>query len=181
MNFESRTTIQSTLPAFEGVSFTVHTLNEPRRMKARLALADTSRRLREIAAQATAAVGGKSLEDPTKFSPEEMAAFLPFSERSGDIWAADVVPAWIRALLISVQGLTIDGKPATVESFIEDGPAALYAEVARHITNEAGLTKRELGESEPPSTSSAQADGRMNDSSATPAGAAATSTSETAV
>jgi len=174
MNFESRNTIPSKLPGFEGVSFTVHKLNEPRRMKARLALADTSARLREIATEATAAVGGKTLNDPSKFTPEELARFLPFSERSGDIWSAEIVPAWMRALLVSVSGLTIDGKPATVESFIEDGPRDLYNEVASHITNEAGLTERERGESAPSTTSSAQADGRMNDTSAKPADAAET-------
>ncbi len=45
--------------------------------------------------------------------------------------------------LIAILGLTIDGKPATVESLINNGPEELTEEVMERIRIELGLTEQE--------------------------------------
>lgn len=48
-------------------------------------------------------------------------------------------PEWVRWGLKSIEGLVIDGEPATVETMIQDGPRPLYKLIAAEIQKAAGL------------------------------------------
>jgi hypothetical protein len=163
MNFESQVTRKSDLPDFSDVSFTVHKLTEGRRLKIRLSLAEPNRRLRDLMAEKEAAEG--------KPPAEQLAIYTRVLADMQDVIDDQITPVWVRGLLVSIDGLTINGEPATVEALIEEGPRDLYREIAGVIGKEVGLTEKERGESAPPTTSNAQEDGRMNDTSAPPADA----------
>jgi hypothetical protein len=49
----------------------------------------------------------------------------------------------IRAALAQIEGLRIGGKPATVESLLEDGPDELAYEIAEAIADESFLNEEE--------------------------------------
>lgn len=181
MNFEPEFTLASVLPAykdldnhppclpdertpnpdFKGVSFTIHQLTEGRRLKARLVIADVNLQIRQLMQEQEEAAQLKD-DDEVK---------IALNRRIGldiqDLVSDKLTPIWVRTLLVSVNGLTIKGKPATVESLIESGPPDLYNEISQHIKVAAGMTEKARGESAPPTTSNAQADGRISDSSAT--------------
>lgn len=163
MNFSSTNTISSKLPEFAGVSFTLRILNEPRRLKARLQVADINRRMRELREEAAEAVGTELTPEAIKtWGDREQKIFEPFGERTSLIYESEVLPVWTKLLLVSVNGLEIDGQPATIASFLEEGPGPLQRELAVIVGQEAGLTPREQGESAPPTTSKEPADGRPN-------------------
>lgn len=162
MNFESRITRASKLPGFDGVSFTLNKMTEGRRIKLRLQVAEKSAKLRELGERA------RALDD------QNGQEALQILEQINSLMVDEIDPVYVRWGLKSIDGLEIDGKPATPELLIEDGPPELYREILAAINEAAGLTERQRGESEPPTTSGAQADGRMSDSSAEPADAPAT-------
>ena len=164
MNFASKVTHQST--TCEGVSFTIKKLSEGLRMKLRLALADANAKLRDLATEEAASVGAPDAE--------RLGLLSRISTDVRDLMNDVLAPAWVRALLVSIDGLTIDEAPATPETLISDGPRELYREVVAAVQAEFGLTERERGESAPPTTSSAQVDGRTSDTSADAVDAPAT-------
>ena len=88
-------------------------------------------------------------------------------------------PEWVRWGVKSIEGLEIDGQPATVETLIQDGPRELYSLIAAEIQRAAGLSGVESGESAPRITSGESADTRMNGSTAEPAGEKGTTSPET--
>lgn len=49
----------------------------------------------------------------------------------------------IRAALIGIEGLSIDGQPATVASVMESGPESLAREIAEAIAEESSLNEHE--------------------------------------
>ncbi len=159
MNFDSRITLPSSLPEFAGVKFTFNKMTEGRRIKLRLAMADYHAKLREITDQAS-----KIMED----TPEDALKAFVLHQKVSEIVSDQINPMWVRWGLKSIDGLTIDGEPATVESLIESGPPELYAEIADAIKSASGLNEQQRGESGPLTTSGAQADGRMSDTSAAP-------------
>ena len=86
----------------------------------------------------------------------------------------EILPVFVKHLLVSVDGLEIDGVPATPETAIESGPPELFAEIAKAVKHEMGLDEQESGNSEPLSTSSARVDGETPSSSAASASVAET-------
>ena len=170
-NFDPETTIASTLPQYQdpngltiedpnfaGVSFTIHRLTDGKRLKLRLDLAKEHARIRELMAEKNAA--------GTLPADQQVAVYARVSEELDAIVQDSITPARFRALVSSVQNLTIKGKPATPALLFESGPPELCEEIVKALDKQAGLTEKEKGESELPTTSSALADGQTSSSSA---------------
>ena len=164
MNFQSRITVQSALPGYEDVSFTLNKMTEGRRIKLRVKLADAGAKLREALAEA---------EDIKEQGGAKAAEAL--FEKVKAMVDDEITPAWVRWGLHQIAGLSIDDAPATVESLIEAGPRELYSEIVYAIKKEAGLTDTQQGESELPTTSDELVDGQKNSTSADLADSKATS------
>ena len=49
----------------------------------------------------------------------------------------------IRAALIQIEGMTIDGEPANTENLLESGPEDLAHEIAQAVANESFLSEDE--------------------------------------
>jgi hypothetical protein len=176
MKYTSTITHQSkTDPA---ISFTVRHLTEGRRIKISLQLADKydkidtiragvseiAERVKPLLAQAKADGSDVLSNNP------DMADLTRKHRQMQSVERDEIIPTFVRALLVSVDGLEIDGAPATVESMIESGPPDLYAEIAKAVKHEMGMDEQETGNSEPLSTSTVQADGGTQITSAeTPA------------
>ncbi len=75
-------------------------------------------------------------------------------------------PALIRWALVSIEGLVIDGAPATAETLVESGPEDVVSEIVAEIRKLIGLSPEERKNSELPTTSGALADGQTSNSSA---------------
>ena len=161
MNFDPEITIESALPEFAGVAFTIHQFTEGKRLKIRMALADSNARIRDLMVE--------KLSTDTLPEDERAASYARIISEMQELVDDKINPTWVRNLLMSVQGMTIKGQPVTPELLIDSGPRVLFQEIVKAIRKEAGLTEQERGEVAPPTTSSAQADGRMNSSSATTA------------
>jgi len=79
----------------------------------------------------------------------------PARETETAVVAAEIGAAELRWGLEGVEGLEIDGAPATPETLLENGPEPLVMEILAAIRHEAGLDEEERKNSEPPSTSCA--------------------------
>jgi hypothetical protein len=100
------------------------------------------------------------------FPDEDAKAFLKAQEDL-ERFDQDVMhPAVLRWGLASIEGLAIDGAPATVESLLDGGPPELVEEISKEITRVMRLSAVEAKNSESPTTSGAVADGATNDSTA---------------
>ena len=68
-------------------------------------------------------------------------------ETAGDIEAAQlqarIDEQAIRTGLLNIEGMSIDGRAATVESLIDSGPESLAREIAEAIAEETSLTEDE--------------------------------------
>jgi hypothetical protein len=77
----------------------------------------------------------------------EEAFHRAHQEAASDISAAElqcrIDERVIRAALIRIEGLSIDGEPGTVESLIESGPESLVREVSEAIAEESSLSEDE--------------------------------------
>jgi hypothetical protein len=69
--------------------------------------------------------------------------------------AAEIDGVHLRWGVEAIDGLEIDGAPATVDSLIETGPEELVREILAAVRHETGLDEDERKNSEPPSTSCA--------------------------
>ncbi len=61
----------------------------------------------------------------------------------GAVMAAEIERAYLEWGLIGVEGLEIDGSPATPRALIEAGPVDLAMEILARIKSECGLTEEE--------------------------------------
>jgi hypothetical protein len=118
MDYESERTIEST--AEPGVRFTIARMSFGRRM-------ELIRRIRDLAGRAEHLRAGDD-------SNEKLEAAL---------LATEVERLYLTWGLLKVDGLTIDGQPATPESIIARGPEGLCREMASAIRAECGLTEEE--------------------------------------
>jgi hypothetical protein len=81
----------------------------------------------------------------------EIGRKAEFLEASGDanekmdaaVMAAEIDRAYLEWGLTGVEGLEIDGSPATLMSLIESGPVEIAAEMLAKIKRECGLTDDE--------------------------------------
>jgi hypothetical protein len=130
MTYESTKQVDSSECA--GVRFTVYRMSFGRRL-------ELTRRVRELLGKLefVRAGQGGSAEDAE-------AALL----------AGEIDREYTRWGLASLEGLEIDGQPATPEDLIEKGPEGLVGEVLAAIRREAGLDGEERKNSASHSTSS---------------------------
>lgn len=140
MNLDSKKKLTSTTPGFEEVVFTLKKMSEGRRSKLKLSQADAIGRIRtlmvEVNALLPAVEGGE-------VSPLDNAKAQTLYDSVNLTVETEINPSWIRWGLDKIEGLNIDGEPATVESFIENAPSDLFTEVLTAIRNEAELSPEE--------------------------------------
>jgi len=80
----------------------------------------------------------------------------PVDETEAALLAGEIDRVYVRWGLAAVEGLEIDGKPATAEQLVENGPEDLVAEVLALVRKEAGLSEEELKNSASHSTSTTE-------------------------
>lgn len=118
MNYESTTTVQSTVAA--AVSFTIRRMSFGRRI-------ELTQRVRELAHKID------FLEAGGDFKGKLDSALL----------LGEVEKLYLHWGLRAVHGLRIDGQEATVETVVTDGPEDLCKEMVSAIKRECGLTEEE--------------------------------------
>ncbi len=57
--------------------------------------------------------------------------------------ASEIDRAYVRWGLAAVEGIEIDGKPASPETLLDAGPEDLVTEILEHVRREAGLSEEE--------------------------------------
>ena len=130
MIYKSTVTVEST--ECPGVRFTIRRMSFGRRLELARNVRDKLGRLEFL----SAGEEGKA--------EEAEAALL----------ACEIDRQYAEWGLASVEGLEIDGKPATPQSLLDGGPESLVTEVLEAIYREAGLSGEERKNSESHSTSS---------------------------
>lgn len=118
MNYSSRLRKQSA--AFPGVSFEVRRVSLGRRI-------ELSKQIRELSARMDFAGAG------TSFSEKLEASSL----------GLEIERLYLQWGIESIDGLTIDGEPATADLVIEKGPENLYREMVEAVRHECGLSEEE--------------------------------------
>ena len=116
--YESVISIES--KAVRGVRFTIHRVSFGRRM-------DLSRRVRELSRKAEFLEAGTEMHEKIEAS----------------ILAQEIDAMYLRWGLLSIEGLIIDGEPATAVRLLERGPEALTREVVSAIKEQCGLSEPE--------------------------------------
>ena len=106
--------------SLSGVRYRIARLSLGRRI-------ELARRIREIGRKVEFLAGGG---DPR----EKLAAA---------VLAGEIERAYLEWGLLEVDGLAIDGEPASPESLIEKGPMELAAEIVERIKAECGLSESE--------------------------------------
>jgi hypothetical protein len=109
----------SKLPGFEGVSFR---LKDPRLWTWLYCYA--------VENAITKANGLVSAQDR---QTKDSARYKQLGDEAELVVRKELWPSLLRFGLHSIEGLEIDGEPATVESLIESGPPELFAEILREI------------------------------------------------
>lgn len=178
MNYITKKRIES--KACPGVAFTVRTLSEGRRieisMKAGELLAeiDMLRRQAAVVGQKAAALlddarvalqAGDSGRLAAIAANEDVAEATRLGNRIRSLERDQVFPLYVAALLASVDGLEIDGSPATAAQWREY-PPELYSEIVAAVRLEIGLTGDESGNSQSPGTSHAGEAGQTSNTTA---------------
>ena len=132
MNLTGTITHQS--EALPGVSFTVRRLNYIARAERDLSMLEDRARINAIIRRMEPLCDGGKIErdddgrvsNITKGREHE---FRPLDNEHAMIHQNRIVPAYIRAGLLSVEGIEIEGAVATVESLLKHAPDALLDEV----------------------------------------------------
>lgn len=118
MDYESCRTIDSKYRP--GVSFTIHRMSFERRV-------ELTRRIRELAQKFEYLEAGKEPRDQIE------AALL----------ATEIDTVYLRWGLKGIEGLNLDGNPATPERLVAAGPEDLCREAIEAIKAECGLSEAE--------------------------------------
>jgi hypothetical protein len=116
--YQSHLTFQSA--SIPGVSFTVLRMSFGRRM-------DLFRKIRELSGSL------QYLECSADFREQVEASLL----------GQEIENLYLRWGLVSVEGLSIDGEPANLETLIESGPESLSREIVSAIKVQCGLSPDE--------------------------------------
>lgn len=142
--------------ASPGVRYAIRTLNEISRARRDLKLIEARARLSALASElermpdpdgelarirATAADRGCELSDDERDRIDEVESDpatgtirvkrLRLRHEIDLLVSLELKPAYIRAGLVAIEGLEIDGKPATVETVLESGGDELIEEIYR--------------------------------------------------
>jgi len=108
------------------------------------------------------------------FPDDKLRRWAELSAAIRRIEKRELEPAAMRVVVVSIEGLEIDGQPAGIEELLEDGPDQLRGEIAREVKRELGLLAEEAENLSSPSTSAAAVDGAGSSGSAAAAGSSAT-------
>ena len=116
---------------------------------------------------------------------EEIGGYTAFAKAQADVFQElinSLYPAYIRWGLAEVQGLNIDGKPATAESILDAGDERLVAELGSEIQRLIRLGPDETLGFKQPTTSGAAVEGQTSTdpSTALPANGASGTSAATA-
>lgn len=106
--------------AAPGVRFAIHRISFGRRM-------ELSRRVRELSRKAEFLAAGTEIDEKIE----------------ANILAQEIDAMYLQWGLISVEGLTIDGEPASCEQLLEKGPEGLVREIVSAIRAQCGLSEEE--------------------------------------
>lgn len=136
-----------------GCSFTVRTLNTIQRARrdstvsaARLTYTQAHAEL-ETLRKSYIGEGGSAEERIERYKalkPEQRVRLDDLMDQERRIYEEKILPAEVKAALLSIIGLEIDGEAiTTAEAFLETAPDELLAEVHDQCINSSGLTEEE--------------------------------------
>jgi len=114
------------------------------------------------------------LEAMRKIDPADWGRLITINNEVDKIGRLEITPKWVRAGLLSVKGLTVDGKEAGVSEFLEHASDAAFDEVSDRIRQHAELSGDDRKNSESPSTSATPVEGETPDTTALAAATPAT-------
>ncbi len=118
LQYESVISIES--KAVQGVSFAIHRISFGRRM-------ELSRRVRELTRKVEFLEAGTEMHEKIEAS----------------ILAQEIDAMYLHWGLLSIEGLIIDGEPATAVRLLEKGPEDLTREIVGAIKEQCGLSEPE--------------------------------------
>lgn len=169
MNLTGNITHQS--EALPGVSFAVRRLNYIARSERDLSMLEDRARLTAILRRMEAICDGGKIERDddgrvTNITAGREHEFRPLDNEYAMIHQTRIVPAYIRAGLLSVEGLEIEGAPATVESVLKHAPDALLDEVFAACYAASDLSEAQRKNSLSPGSSDAPEAGLQSNTTA---------------
>ena len=144
-------TITRKSEAAEGVSYVVRRLSFLKRAERDATIAEYQHRMDDLSVEIrNATPSTKTLDEAEEViqSSPELRRALEERER---LMITHVIPAVIRAGLVSIEGLTVEGKPMTVEQFLDLADRDLiseaysWCEAASKMTSEALKNLQSLG------------------------------------
>ena len=106
--------------AMKGVAFAINRISFGRRM-------ELARRVREIGQRVDFLEAGNQLQEKIE----------------ANLLRQEIEATYLRWGLIRIDGLIIDGEPATAERLLESGPEALTHEIVAAIKGQCGLSEDE--------------------------------------
>lgn len=164
ISLKSKSTLES--KSTPGVSFTVRTLNKIQRAKRDLLIIETRQQMSALVREYGPLA---ELETPT---PEQAKRKALIDVEYTWLEDRDLKPALLRAGIVSVEGMEIDGKAVTVDALIESAGAdydALIDEMYTACEAASGLSATETKNSSSDTTSTEQVVPASPDSTVTSA------------
>lgn len=147
-----------------GVSYVVRHLNYISRCERDLAMIDDRAKVSDLARR-IAAVSDEADGKRTPHAGKE-GEFQRLNAEHSMVYQSRIVPAYVRAGLVSVAGLDVDGKPADVGTFCSWAPDALIDEVFAACYAASDLSDAERKNSQSPGSSPAAEDGAPSNTTA---------------
>ena len=147
-NFETKVTIESKV--LPGVKVTFRRLSRMARAKRDIAIASERVRLTEIYHERVK-LSEPFQQEGSKVPFNVVMAIAKLIEEDRQLMDERVKPATIRPGFVSAEGIQYDGKPATAELILENGPDEFVDEVYELISEHSALTVEQQKNSSPPS------------------------------
>jgi len=140
MKLRSKITHES--KTVEGVRFTVRVLNQIRKAVREEGLVQVRAQIR-------------AKHDAIRNAGDDVNQIATLADEAAILASKHVTPAYLRAGLISIEGLEIDDKPiTTVEDVLEFAPDELLDEILTACNDASGLSEEQQKNSQSPTTSS---------------------------
>lgn len=149
MKYQSTKTIQS--EACDGVSFTVRKVTVRRRAELEDKQSKYRERLRALHDERDP-LSEEYGATPAGFPTDKLKRLYELTQQIQRIDRDEMTPEAVRHCLVSIDGLTVDDQPATLDLVLANGPDELYEEIARAVASELGLLPDERKNSQSPST-----------------------------
>ncbi len=170
------TTITHESAALAGVRFTVRRLNYIARCERDLGILSNRSRLGGIMREMEMLCdGGAIVRDDdgkvTNIRTGKESTFRVLENEWAMLHQTQIVPAYIRAGLVSIEGLEVDGKPATVESVLAAAPDALLDEIFAACHAASDLSDEQRKNWQPPGSSDVPEAGQTTPTTAASAAA----------